>query len=516
MFWRRKKVDKADDQPQRLVQHYTPDQVADALLGETDFYDSEPHSEQENTATAQHTTAAPQPYQAQPDHTHHDDEFYLEAEFESDEPDTTSNAPTTTPEPVQTVAALMDALKAQPLVSPPNGPSDAELLRSGEEVAVNIADLPPLNLPELQAEDLSAERPTDEAAPQEEQEPVLADSEALLVTASPDIGLGALASSESTPAAPEPAPLPPMPVSNMDWPLETLRGVELDAAHIAETLAPDWAASGLLLQESAALRLIRRVILRVPLVLRNGQQELWVFPYPDSSEQSAAHFLAVEHKANLYGAVAVYIAPAPLELSGLEPTPLESDIVLSFERWPEDKPFPEGDYALWWPSQAGEQLTSSEEGRLMTRVFTLQDEAASLLYGLMSQQLNWNMHNYETLRRELPEKTEYLNVMDNKGRAMILSAAQDKGVRLHLLRSPESEQVRRYWLEQTEHLLKIMVNLLLESQQPLDTLWHDYETRPSQWWKAAQQVLDLRLDIGDDLHSIQIGNVTEEQAAQEE
>lgn len=327
---------------------------------------------------------------------------------------------------------------------------------------------------------------------------------------------------EISPAATEPpaeAPAPepkPLPASNLDWPLEALRGLPLNPNIVAQTLTPMWTQRGTPLQERGALRLVRRIILRIPLVLREGQQELWVFPYERSDEQAAAHFLAVERKANLFGAVAVYLAPAPLELGGVTPLELSSDPDLKLERWPEDAPFPEGEYALWWPSSADERLSLSEEGRLLSRVFTLQDEAASLLYGLLTRQLHWNeAEASDMLRRELPEKTSYLRVMAD-GEPLLLSAAQDKGVRLHLRRDARNEGLRREWLERAEHLLRELVRALLGSGQPLDTLWHDYETRPSQWWHAAQQVLDLSLDIGEDPRSLQIGSVTQEFSQGEE
>lgn len=512
MFWRRKKADEEAQPSQRLVQEYTPDQVADALLGGRPLGSETPAAPQEGEQppspesaavplAAQAQAASPTP--AAPE----EDEFYFEADTESEDPASPAeplSAAQAAPQEVQ------QAVAAPSVPAAPPAPADtvAALMGTLKGVAqAQAAQTTPLQTTPLQTTQAQPVQPQHIQTEHAQPEPQAVTLPEVVLPPVPQLAVTSevVASEAVTPEA-----APPLPVSNMDWPLGALRGVALEPAAVAEALAPDWAAAGVMLQDSGALRLVRNVVLRVPLLLSRGDQELWVFVYPEASAEAAAHFVAVERKANLYGAVAVYLAPQALTLSGVQPEVLGSELEVSLQRWPKGKPFPEGDYALWWPTQAGEHLASSEDGRLLGRVFTLQDEAASMLYGLLSQQLDWN-HEGEALRRALPETTQYLEVMDAEGRPMVLSAAQDKGVRLHLPRSPESEQLRHYWLEQTEQLLKVLVELLLQSNQPLDTLWHDYETRPSQWWKAAQQVLDLRLEIGDDLGSIMVGSVAEEQ-----
>ncbi len=542
MFWRRKKNEDSGDTPpvKKPLQEYTPDQVADALMG---YYADEDTSES-TTQQADHTQpTAPAPAAreaTQPQVPAPTGPVSTTSEAVMSAPVSTPDEPAA-PAPSQTVAALMEALKAEraaraqiataPMTTEPTitkpGPIEPEPSPAASDLALPgdielHADIElHLDEPESPAstpDDLELEGPAFRQAAQTPATPPVetgpASKPASKVPGS-EVAASKVPASQAAPEPPKPAkpPLLPLPVSNVDWPLEALRGVPLDAPSVAEALSPDWAANGLILQDSDTLRLAKNTILHVPLLLSSGSQELWVFVYPESTPAAAEHFTAVTQKANLVGAASVYLAPEPLPLTDSTPAaPLTSALRVALEPWPADRPFPEGDYALWWPSTEGEHLSTTEEGRLLTRIFTLQDEAASLVYGLLTEQLHWNHQPSDLLRRELPEQTQYLNVMDERGQPLLLSASQDKGIRLHPLRSPESEQMRRYWLEQSEQFFKVAVKLLLEAKQPLDTLWMDYETRPSQWWKAAQQVLDLRLDIGDDIKSIMIGHTAEERA----
>ncbi len=222
--------------------------------------------------------------------------------------------------------------------------------------------------------------------------------------------------------------------------------------------------------------------------VRDNDQLIPIFFYPESNQQSAAHYNGVKEFLSEKDSQPVYFSPEPLPETTLTETPFIPLAMRHLGKW--EKELPQEDYAMWWPTESEPSFFDSAAMGYLDRIFASLDGIESYIISVILRETGYQ----ETDGRvALPEYAQ-LPIEGPGETPMIISASREKGLRFHFPVSLVTPEYRDMFLHNLVIYCENMKEHILENKYPLDDYDDDsgYSSPLKHWLflKSALQKYD--------------------------
>ena len=234
--------------------------------------------------------------------------------------------------------------------------------------------------------------------------------------------------------------------------------------------------------------LVEGGVLRVPVSVQHEGRWYGLFPYPEPTREAAAHFAGVQAAAADEAWTPVYVSTGPLP-DGAAPADV---LVRGFLGLPNVlKDLPPDDYAMWWPptTSAGPERVDLSGLATWTRIYEALDGIHSYVFAAMARQIGLVPDDEPVARAALPDELLVHRFRGPEDRVLLLSASQEKGIRIHFPHSTTPDVYRKRFLDQFATYVEGWKAGALERGFPLDPPVEGDE-HPLGWWQLMVRVAE--------------------------
>lgn len=148
---------------------------------------------------------------------------------------------------------------------------------------------------------------------------------------------------------------------------------------------------------------------------------------------------------------------------------------------------PDGEYAMWFPSQSEPAFSESKTRQNLRRIYKKITGIETYILAVLLRRLE--VVDQEVMRVRFPNELATFPVVGPKEQTFVLSASQEKGIRFHFHRQHTSAEDRNQILEGFLALIENMKDAVAHADVKLD---ETIEESPAQWWAYCERVIALK------------------------